>query len=158
MTIMVLFFRKGKWVCLTIVGRLSHSDESMRRGSTSRRVLYITNETRELLQGLRPISISPVTIQRQRLTRLHRCILQQCFYPSKGKGSVVICSVLCMYASHCKASVFRGYVEHKQWMQWKNWQNPCPFSKNVTVLFLSCWTHVLAEKMRMSFHYLFVSR
>jgi len=33
-----------------------------------------TNETRELLQGLRPISISPVTSQRQKTTRLHRCI------------------------------------------------------------------------------------
>nr|DAN22203.1 MAG TPA_asm: hypothetical protein [Bacteriophage sp.] len=34
----------------------------------------MTNETRELLQGLRPISISPVTSQRQKTTRLHRCI------------------------------------------------------------------------------------
>ena len=34
----------------------------------------MTNETRELLQGLRSISRSPVTSQRQETTRLHRCI------------------------------------------------------------------------------------
>ena len=63
-----------------------------------------------------------------------------------------------MYASHCKASVFRGYVEHKQWMQWKNWQSPCPFSKNGIVLSLSCWIHALAERMRMSSLYPYVSQ
>lgn len=56
-----------------------------------------------------------------------------------------------MYASHCKASVFRGYVEHKQWMQWKNWQSPCRFSRNGTVLFLSCWTHVPVGKNACEF-------
>ena len=61
----------------------------------------MTNETRELLQELRSISRSPGTSQREETT-------------SKDRNSVVICSVLCMYASHRKAAVFRGYVEHKQ--------------------------------------------
>lgn len=36
----VLFPNKEKWVCLTFVGGSSHSDESKRKGSVSRRALY----------------------------------------------------------------------------------------------------------------------
>ncbi len=37
---MVLFPKKGKRICLTSVEGLFYSDESKRRGSTSRKVLY----------------------------------------------------------------------------------------------------------------------
>ena len=49
MTLVVLFLEKEKLVCLTIVGGLFHSDESMRRGSASRRVLYDKRNARVAL-------------------------------------------------------------------------------------------------------------
>ena len=42
----VLFPNKEKWVCLTFVGGSSHSDESKRRGSISRRILYFKQYVR----------------------------------------------------------------------------------------------------------------
>ena len=42
----VLFPKKEKWVCLTFVGGSSHSDESKRRGSISRKILYFKQYVR----------------------------------------------------------------------------------------------------------------
>ena len=42
----VLFPNKEKWVCLTFVGGSSHSDESKRKGSISRRILYFKQYVR----------------------------------------------------------------------------------------------------------------
>ena len=62
------FPKKEKWVCLTIVGGSSHSDESKRRGSISRRILYFKTKRESCFRGWDRLAEArlPVSDRRQR--------------------------------------------------------------------------------------------